>query len=185
MTNQNRLTDPAAVADRRARIFLRMQEGWSYEAIAAEEELSRERVRQIVKDELSEREAEPDQDHQRLQAARLDPALRLAAEKVAEGDLRAIDKLVRVLNQLDKYRADGKRRPASAGLQPVEDDTDYREILLRKLNEVEARRAALKDWTPPSRESFMEPKPDPIAAHDDVAKFFPPEAVEKVRNGKT
>jgi Mor family transcriptional regulator len=39
----------------RVRIFARMQEGWSYEAIAQEERLSRKRVRQIVKKTLDER----------------------------------------------------------------------------------------------------------------------------------
>jgi hypothetical protein len=92
-------------ARRRLRIFARMQEGWSYEAIAEEEKLSRERIRQIVKQSLDRREVDPSADYLRLQIARLDPALRLAAAKVAAGDLRAIDRLLRVLDRMDKYQS--------------------------------------------------------------------------------
>jgi hypothetical protein len=42
--------------------------------------------------------------HQRLQLARLDPALRLAAEQVSAGNISAIDRLIRVLSQIDKYQ---------------------------------------------------------------------------------
>ena len=40
-----------------------------------------------------------------MQIARLEPALRLAARGVADGDLGAIDRLLRVLERLDKYSA--------------------------------------------------------------------------------
>jgi hypothetical protein len=90
-------------AQRRLRIYARLQEGWSHEAIAAEERLSRERVRQIAKEILDRREVDPDADYLRLQMARLDPALRLAGEKVAAGEVTAIDRLLRVLDRMDKY----------------------------------------------------------------------------------
>jgi hypothetical protein len=90
---------------RRVRIFARLQEGWSYEALAEAETLSRERVRQIVKASLDRREVDPNADFVRLQMARLDPALRLASEKVAGGDLKAIDRLLRVLDRMDKYQS--------------------------------------------------------------------------------
>ena len=99
---------------RRLRIYARLQEGWSYEALAEAENLSRERIRQIVKASLDRREVDPDADFVRLQMARLDPALRLASEKVAAGDLKAIDRLLRVLDRMDKYQ--------SAAVCDVEDD---------------------------------------------------------------
>ena len=40
-----------------------------------------------------------------MQIARLEPALRLAARGVADGDLRAIDRLLKVLEILNKYSA--------------------------------------------------------------------------------
>ena len=94
---------------RRLRILARLQEGWSYEALAEAEALSRERIRQIVKASLDRREVDPNADFIRLQMARLDPALRLASEKVAEGDLMAIDRLLRVLDRMDKYQSAAAR----------------------------------------------------------------------------
>lgn len=45
---------------------------------------------------------------------RLAPALRLAAQGVAEGDRAAITALIRVLDRLDKYQAAGEaNRPTT------------------------------------------------------------------------
>ena len=73
---------PAARALRLQRIFARLQEGASYKDIAAEEGLSRERLRQIVRAATARGAAKPD--HKQMQFARLEPALRLAARSVAE-----------------------------------------------------------------------------------------------------
>ena len=104
-------------AMRRLRIFARLQEGWTHEAIAQSENLTRERVRQIVAETLGQREVAPSYDHARLQAARLEPALQLAVERVREGDLAAIDRLLRVLNQLDRYQS-----VAAVSAQDTDDD---------------------------------------------------------------
>jgi hypothetical protein len=87
---------------RRIRIMGMFGGGISYDAIARLENLSRERVRQIVAKSLEENGRAP-LDHSLVQMARLEPALQLAARRVAEGDLRAIDRLVRVLDRFDKY----------------------------------------------------------------------------------
>jgi hypothetical protein len=91
-------------AARRVRILARLQEGWSYDRIALAEDLTRERIRQIVVKTMERRAVDPSRAHAILQSARLDGALRLAAEKVAEGDLRAVDPLLRVLDRLDRYQ---------------------------------------------------------------------------------
>ncbi len=90
---------------RRLRILSPVQAGWSYAAIGREEGISRERVRQIVAHALGGDGAETKLDHARVQIARLEPALRLAARAVADGELSAIDRLLRVLDRLDKYSA--------------------------------------------------------------------------------
>jgi hypothetical protein len=141
--NQNRVTNPFAAAERKARIYTHLTEGWSYEAIAGVEGLSRERVRQIVKECLEQRTAEPDRDYKRVQAARLDTALRLAAQRVADGELKAIDRLIRVLNQMDKYSEVTPGGP-------------------RRREKVEDARAL----EPPSS------PPDPVAADDEVCGGF-------------
>ena len=85
----------AAARDlRRLRILASLQAGLSYAAIGRVEGLSRERVRQIVAQALAQGQADSKVDHARVQIARLEPALRLAAGAVAESDLGAIDRLL-------------------------------------------------------------------------------------------
>ena len=101
---------PRRIARRRARpappAYSRVLEArLSFAAIGRAEGLSRERVRQIVAKALDERGAGTKLDHARVQIARLEPALQLAAGAVAEGDLAAIDRLLRVLDRLDRYSA--------------------------------------------------------------------------------
>ncbi len=92
---------PAARALRLQRIFARLQEGASYKDIAAEEGLSRERLRQIVRAATARGKVSPD--HKKMQFARLEPALRLAARGVAEGDTKAIPLLIKLVDRLDRY----------------------------------------------------------------------------------
>src|SRR5208337_1122972 len=84
--------------------------------------------------------AEPDGgtrlDHARVQLARLEPALRLAARGVADGDLRAIDRLLRVLDRLDRYNA-------VEGVASSYDE-GARERLLTKLNTMAERMLAAR-----------------------------------------
>jgi hypothetical protein len=116
---------------RRIRILAMVQAGFSYEAIARDENLSRERVRQIVAQSLREPDGGTRLDHARVQLARLEPALRLAARGVADGELRAIDRLLRVLDRLDKYGA------VAEAPEPYEESA--RERLLTKLNQMAER----------------------------------------------
>jgi intein/homing endonuclease len=155
-------------ARRRLRIFARMQQGCSYETIAQEEHLSRERVRQIVKETLDERKVDPTTDHTRLQLARLDPALKIVAEKVAEGDLKAVDRLLRILDKMDKYQS-------SIVLEdnPEESDDDARERILKILSDVDERRRGYEeDEAREQAEAEAEEARRAEAAHNDVAKFF-------------
>ena len=99
-TNRPSLS-PAAVALRLQRIFARLQEGASYKDVAAEEGLSRERLRQIVRAATARRKEPPD--HKQMQFARLEPALRLAARGVADGDVKAIPLLLKLVDRLDRY----------------------------------------------------------------------------------
>jgi transposase-like protein len=92
---------PAARALRLQRIFARLQEGASYKDIAAEEGLSRERLRQIVRAMTARGKGAPD--HKKMQFARLEPALRLAARGVADGDPKAIPLLIKLVDRLDRY----------------------------------------------------------------------------------
>jgi hypothetical protein len=89
---------------RRHRIMERALRGWSYELIAGAENLTPRRIRQIVRQSLRLRQIDPAGEHVRLQTARLDASLRLAAGRVEDGELGAIDRLLRVLDRLDRYQ---------------------------------------------------------------------------------
>ena len=98
-----RLTAHARVL-RRARIFARLREGWAYDEIARDEGLTAERIRQIVREALEKRLLDEETDHAKLQLARLQPAMRIAAEAVADGHVEAIAPLIKVLDRLDRYQ---------------------------------------------------------------------------------
>jgi hypothetical protein len=80
------------------------QRGWSYDLIAGAENLTPRRIRQIVRQSLRLRQIDPAGAHVRLQTARLDASLRLAADRIEDGELGAIDRLLRVLDRLDRYQ---------------------------------------------------------------------------------
>jgi hypothetical protein len=94
---------PAQRAMRLQRIFARMQEGLSYKDIAAEEGVSRERLRQIVRAATARKDHAPD--HRGMQIARLMPALRLVAWDVENGETKSIPALLKLLDRLDRYSA--------------------------------------------------------------------------------
>jgi hypothetical protein len=118
-------------AVRRTRIFRRLSEGWAYEEIAQAEGLTARRVRQIIAEVLRDREVEDGTAHARLQLARLAPALRVAGEAVAQGEVKAIAPLIKVLDRLDRYQRTAEANDTY--------DEDVRDRLLDRLN----RRARL------------------------------------------
>jgi hypothetical protein len=126
---------------RRERIFARLREGWAYGDIAEAESLSSKRISQIVSKTLQRRAVDSARDHAMLQLARIEPALRLAAGALADGDVGAISPYLKLLDRLDRYQ-----RPLAA--VDVYDDK-ARERLLAKMNRIltrihaeEARKAA-------------------------------------------
>jgi hypothetical protein len=168
---------------RRLRIFARLQEGWSYEALAEAEALSRERIRQIVKASLDRREVDPNADFIRLQMARLDPALRLASEKVAEGDLMAIDRLLRVLDRMDKYQSaaacdvedEHVDDEANEGFIDEEEEENRSEALRRQVEGIRRRVIDRLYGIPPAVSDRLDAaakEKAADAARDGDAKFF-------------
>ena len=116
---------------RRERIFARLREGWAYGGIAHAERLSSKRISQIVSKTLQRRAVDSASDHAMLQLSRLEPALRLAAGALAEGDVEAISPYLKLLDRLDLYQ-----KPVAA--VEVYDDK-AREKLLAKMNRALAR----------------------------------------------
>jgi len=95
---------------RRHRIMERAQRGWSYELIAGAENLKPRRIGQIVGQSLQLSEVDPAGVPIRQQTAGLDASLRLTADRIEDGELGAIDRLLRVLERLDRLPRRGGRR---------------------------------------------------------------------------
>jgi hypothetical protein len=57
-----------------------------------------------IRQTLERRGVDPAGEHARLQSARLAPSLRLVARKIEDGELAGIDRLLRVLDRLDRYQ---------------------------------------------------------------------------------
>ena len=115
---------------RRGRIFARLREGWAYDEIAREEQLTPERVRQIVREALARRIVDDETDHAKLQLARLAQAMQIASIAVADGDVKAIPAFLKVLDRLDRYQRTAK-------VSEVYDD-EARKRLMDKINRVAA-----------------------------------------------
>ena len=111
---------------RRKRIFAGLRDGLRYDEIAAQEGVTTERIRQIVTEVLKNRAVDSEADHAKLQLDRLVPALQIAAEAVASGDVRAIPSYLKVLDRLDRYQA-------TAITHEVYDD-EARKKLMEKIN---------------------------------------------------
>jgi hypothetical protein len=89
---------------RRRRIFASLREGFTYDEIAADEGVSPSRIRQIVSQELQQRAVDSGAEHAKLQLDRLAPAIQLAAEAMAAGDISAITPYLKALDRLDRYQ---------------------------------------------------------------------------------
>jgi uncharacterized protein YdbL (DUF1318 family) len=111
---------------RRRRIFAQLREGFTYDEIAAEEGVSTSRIRQIVSQELQQRAVDSGAEHAKLQLDRLAPAMQLAAEAIAAGDISAITPYLKALDRLDRYQT-------VASANQVYDD-EARKKLMDKIN---------------------------------------------------
>jgi uncharacterized protein YdbL (DUF1318 family) len=111
---------------RRRRIFASLREGFTYDEIAADEGVSPSRIRQIVSKELQQRAVDSGAEHAKLQLDRLAPAIQLAAEAMAAGDISAITPYLKALDRLDRYQT-------VASANQVYDD-EARKKLMDKIN---------------------------------------------------
>jgi len=126
---KRRRLDARGTVLRRGRIFARLREGYAYDEIAREEQVTPERVRQIVREALARRFVD-ETDHAKLQLARLAQAMQIASMAVADGDVRAIPAFLKVLDRLDRYQR-------AAKVNEVYDD-EARKRLMDKINRVAA-----------------------------------------------
>jgi hypothetical protein len=103
--------------------------GASLNEIAKAQRLSPKQVEAMLRDELHVRWVARPVDYARLQIVRLEAMLGKLTAKAETGDLAATDRLLRVLDRLDKYHGFSKLTPA-----PAEDYADIHKRLMAKLN---------------------------------------------------
>jgi hypothetical protein len=113
----DRIAPRRGTADRRLRILERLTSGLSVTHIARVENLTVRRVRQIIAKMLDEREVDPPAGFVQLQIARLSEAMIVTRTMMMEGDLQAMDRLIRLIGELDRYHGFG--RPQRAPVEPA------------------------------------------------------------------
>jgi hypothetical protein len=167
---------------RRRRVFALLREGFTYNEIAAEEGVSASRIRQIVSQELQQRAVDSGAEHAKLQLDRLAPAIQLAAEGMAAGDISAITPYLKALDRLDRYQT-------VASANQVYDD-EARKKLLDKINRMAENFGIDKDFeaavqahlktireTPPDGPAEAEGRDaDATESTDFIAEATAPEA---------
>jgi hypothetical protein len=135
MTDPNSPSRPKRVRSTRAqRVLASLIAGAGLDEIGAAERLTRKRTESILRQELRNRWVAPAEDFARLQIARLEQMLLKLLDRLQNGDLKAIDRAIRIVDRLDRYHGftKAKRLPEQYG------DED-RARLLKKINEVVER----------------------------------------------
>jgi hypothetical protein len=133
-----------ASAERKLRILERLTAGVSVAHIARTEKLTIRRVRQIIGEMLARREVDPPAGFVQLQIARLSDAMSVAHTMMMEGDLQAMDRVVKIVGELDRYHGFGHAEiaPTPAPAQPAALAAPAPKLLLGK-PEDEARNAEI------------------------------------------
>jgi len=105
------------------KVLAALVSGASVQEIAASEGLPNKKVEKLLRDELRKRWVAPAQDYARLQIARLEAILAKLKLKTGEGDLRVIDRILRIHDRLDRYHGFGRLLP---GAKPLDEEARKR-----------------------------------------------------------
>jgi hypothetical protein len=132
-TNPSNRSKRARVT-RAQRVLASLIAGAGMDEIGAAERLTRKRTESLLRQELRSRWVAPAEDFARLQIARLEQMLLTLLERLQNGDLKAIDRALRIVDRLDRYHGFTKamRLP-----EPYGDEERAR--LLKKMNEIADR----------------------------------------------
>src|SRR5208337_2994445 len=91
------------MALRDARLIRQLAAGVAMEEIAAREEISPRRARERVSAILARRAADPPAEFVQLQIRRLSEAMLVAHGAMSDGNLRAVDRVLRITREFDRY----------------------------------------------------------------------------------
>jgi hypothetical protein len=95
------------LAKRDLRFIEKLAAGVTIEEIAASEKISLQGARERKKAILAERAIDPPHEFIRLQIRRLSEAMLVAYSAMSIGDLRGVDRVVKVARELDRYHGFG------------------------------------------------------------------------------
>ncbi|HEY1942394.1 MAG TPA: hypothetical protein VGH40_09750 [Roseiarcus sp.] len=95
-------------AERNLRVFNLLKAGVPVAQIALQEGLSARRTREIIQETLDRREIDPPEGFVQLQIGRLSDAMMVAHAAMMEGNLQALDRLVKIVGELDRYHGFGR-----------------------------------------------------------------------------
>ena len=105
---RSRLAARREKAERNLRVFNLLKAGVPVAQIALQEGLSARRTREIIQETLDRREIDPPQGFVQLQIGRLSDAMMVAHAAMMEGNLQALDRLVKIVGELDRYHGFGR-----------------------------------------------------------------------------
>jgi hypothetical protein len=115
-SRRNRLKARQAKAARSVKLFNLLKAGVPIAEIALQEGLSVRRAREVVREMLERREVDPPAGFVQLQIGRLGDAMMVAHAAMMEGDMHALDRVLRIVGELDRYHGLGAAAaPPAAG----------------------------------------------------------------------
>ena len=123
-----------ARSNRDRRMFESFLRGAGPEAIAEEEDLPSGEVETVVREELGRRWVAPLSDFAKIQIARLERLCLVALDQAQRGELKAIDRAVKIFDRLDRYHGFSRASPA---IQTYGEEE--RQRLLDKIESIAAR----------------------------------------------
>ena len=113
-------------APRGPAVLAALLNGATLSKIAEQEGLKPRTVEKLVIKELRKRWIAPAQDYARLQIARLEGVAAKLKERAEKGNLPAIDRLLKIMDRLDRYHGFAKLTPVS---QAARDDVRPKLVL--------------------------------------------------------
>jgi hypothetical protein len=92
-----------AKAEREQGIVNRLNAGVSVAEIAAQEGVTHDRMRMLVREILARRTPQPPAEFLAVQIGRLSEALLVSHSAMSGGNLQAVDRVVKIVRELDRY----------------------------------------------------------------------------------
>jgi hypothetical protein len=119
---------------RAQRVLASLIAGAGVDEISTTERLTRKRTESILRQELRNRWIAPADDFAKLQIARLEQMILKLIDRLQDGDLKAIDRALKIVDRLDRYHGFTK-----ANRVPEPYGEEERARLLKKVNEIADR----------------------------------------------